>query len=175
MKRLKRLSLVTLLFCIMMFNTTLANGFEDANLLSRDGQSILLDSNIASSKDSIHQYGRGEYLAEGSVEIVNHGNGEIYICAYTYAYINADRILHNVFLEYWNEDREDWVQVGFWEFEQTREESENGILAGLTSTLTLTGYETGLYYRVRGLHGVEYNGELEACATRTDGVLITDN
>ena len=56
---------------------------------------------------------------------------------------------------------------------KTSEEAD-GMLAYLTTSLTLTGYETGLYYRVRGLHGVEYNDELEACATESDGVLITD-
>lgn len=173
MKILKRMCWLTILLCFLFSNTAWANELSWENVPGHHDQGTLLDASIISSKDSIHQYGRGEYLSEGSVEIINNGNGEIYIGAYTYSYVNADRILHHIFLDYWDEDREDWVQVGYWEFEKTQEESD-GELAGLTTAFTLNGYPTGRYYRVRGLHGVEYHDELEACATRTDGVLITD-
>ena len=173
MKFLKRIGIITVMLTLLMLTTAWASDLTWDTTPGHHNQSILLSSEVASSKDSIYQYGRGEYLAEGSVEIINHGNGEIYIVADTFAYVYADRILHHIFLDYWNEDREDWVQVGYWEFEKTSEEA-NGMLANLTTSLTLTGYETGLYYRVRGLHGVEYQDELEACATESDGVLITD-
>lgn len=173
MKTIKRISWITIVFCFLMVGTAWANEWNWETTPGHHDQSVLLEPNEISSSDAVHQYGRGEYLAEGSVEIINNGNGEIYIGVYTYSYVNADRIVHQVFLEYWDEDRNDWAQVNSWTFEKTREES-NGYLAGLTNSLTVTGYETGLYYRVKGLHGVEYNDEFEACATRTDGVLITD-
>lgn len=173
MKELKKVILVSLLLCLLGVNTTFANELSWEDTPGHHSQSELLETNITSAQDSVHQYGRGEYLAEGSVEIVNYGGGDIFVRADTYAYVNVDRILHHVFLDYWDEGENDWMQVGYWEFEQTKEEA-NGELYHLTSAFTLTGYETGLYYRVRGLHGVEYHDELEACATRTDGVLITD-
>ncbi|MBQ7795596.1 MAG: hypothetical protein IJ374_03435 [Lachnospiraceae bacterium] len=174
MKKIKKIGILTVLFCFLLSSTAWANQFTWENAPGHHNQSILLDEEITSAKDEVHQYGRGEYLAEGSVEIVNHGNGDIYIRVDTFAYVYVDRILHTVFLDYWDEDENDWMQVGYWEFEKTKEEANNQ-LSGLTTTLTLTGYETGLYYRVRGLHGVEIYDELEACATESDGVLITDN
>lgn len=173
MKYIKRIGIWTLLMCLFLVNTTWANELDWNNVLGNHSQSILLESNIMSSKDSIHRYGRGEYLAEGSVEIINYGEGIIYVRVDTLAYVNVDRILHTVFLDYWDEDLNDWVQESHWNFEKTREEA-GGELYRLTTAFTLDGYETGLYYRLRGLHGVEYNDELEACATRTNGVLITD-
>ena len=174
MKIAKKLSLMIILFCFLMVGTAWASEptWEDAQ--GHHEASILLDENVTSSKDSVYRYGRGEYLAEGSVEIVNRGEGVIYVRADTFAYVCVDRILHHIFLEYWDEDENDWIQVGYWEFEKTKEETEDGELYMLTSAFALTGYPTDLYYRVRGLHGVEYHGELEACATRTNGVLITD-
>ena len=174
MKKVKVISVITVLLCLVLANTVWANPLSWETVPGHHNQSVLLDSDATSSRDEVHQYGRGEYLSEGSVEIVNHGNGEIYIAVDTYAYVYVDRILHTVFLDYWDADENDWVQVGFWEFEKTKEEA-NGQLSYLTTTLTLTGYETGLYYRVRGLHGVELYDELEACATETAGILITDN
>ena len=174
MRNIKKITIVAMLFCLLMTCTAWANVPSWESVPGHHGTSVLLDEDTTSSRDSYQQYGRGEFLSTGSVEIVNRGNGEIYICVDTFAYRTVDRILHQVFLEYWDEDFEDWVQVGNWFFQQTKEETPDGELGYLTTTLTLTGYPTGLYYRVRGLHGVEFNGEVEACSTRTDGVLITD-
>jgi len=174
MKILRRIGFVTILLTLFMLTTAWASELTWDNVPGHHDQSILLSPEVTSSKDSVHQYGRGEYLAEGSVEIINRGNGVIYIVVDTFSYVYADRILHQVFLEYWDEDLEDWVYAGDWEFEVTKEEV-NGELFWLSNSLTLTGYETGLYYRVKGLHGVEYNDEFEACATESNGVLITDN
>jgi hypothetical protein len=149
-----------------------AQEFTWENVSNHQDQNVFLDPCVTTATDSVHQYGRGEYLAEGSVEIVNQGNGDIYIRSDTFSYVNADRILHHVFLESWDEDQEEWIQVAYWEFEEI---NTDGDLYVLTSAFTVRGCETGLYYRVRGLHGVEFNGELEACATRTAGILITDN
>ena len=174
MKKLTRIGLLSILLSLLFVNSVLANDFNWETAPGHHNQSVLLEPSVTRASDSVYQYGRGEYLAEGSVEIINRGGGIIYISVDTYAYVNVDRILHHVFLEYWDEDENDWTQVGFWEFEKTKEETDDGELYVLNSSLTLTGYETGLYYRVRGLHGVEYHDELEACATETAGILITD-
>lgn len=175
MKKFIKTIVISFLCCLCIAGTAWANEISWETAPGHHNQSVLLDENVTSAIDSVHRYGRGEYLAEGSVEIINQGNGDIYISADTFAYVNVDRILHHVFLDYWSDSRNDWVQVGYWEFEKTKEETENGELYMLNTSFTLTGYETGLYYRVRGLHGVEVYDEIEACATETHGVLITKN
>ena len=174
MKRLCKVLLLSIMLCLLFTNTVLANQWNWESAPGNHSPSTLLDESVTRSTDTVHRYGRGEFLAEGSVEISNAGNGEIYVRIETLAYIDVDRIQHTVFLEYWDEDREDWVIEDYWEFEKTKEEMPNEELYMLTTGFTLRGYQTGLYYRVRGLHGVEYRGELEACSTRTHGVLITD-
>lgn len=166
--------MTTIFFSLLMGATTFAAEFDWESVPGNHNQSILLEESITSAADSIYRYGRGDYLAEGSVQITNMQNGTIEIQALTLAHVNVDRILHHVFMDVWDADENDWIQVGYWEFERTKEEVENQELYMLSSIFTLTGYETNRYYRVRGLHGVEFNDELEACATETDGVLITD-
>lgn len=174
MKFIKRLCLLTVLCCMLMSNSVLANQLNWEAIPGNHDESILLSESETVAVDSVHRYGRGEFLAEGSVQIVNEQNGDIYISVDTFAYVNVDKIFHTVFLEYWDENENDWIQVNYWDFEKTKEEA-GGELYRLSTNFTLTGYETGLYYRVRGLHGIELNDEVEACATRTNGVLITDN
>jgi len=129
---------------------------------------------VTSSLDVVHKYGRGDYLAEGSVRIANLQNGSLEIQAMTLAHVYVDRIIQTVFLDVWDEDENDWVCLNYWDFEMVKEEVENEQLHMLVSTLTLPGYEVGRYYRARGLHGVEIYDELEACATETNGVKLTD-
>ena len=174
MKSFRRFLLVTMLFCSLMTTTIWASERDWGDVSENYKESVLLSEEETCATDSYHQYGRGEYLAEGSVEIVNMGNGDIYISVDTFAYVNVDAIYHTVFLEYWNEEDEDWVQLDYWDFEKYRSETTNGELYRLSTNFTVTGCETGLYYRLRGLHGVEFNDEIEACATKTHGVLITD-
>ena len=174
MKFLKKIVFLTVMLSFLITGTAWANEITWENVSGHHNQSILLDDDVLRATDSVYQLGRGEYLAEGSVEIVNQENGDIYVCIGTYAYINVDKIFHSAMVDYWSEERNDWVQVGCWDFETTKEEN-NGTLTRLITEFTLTGYETGLYYRVRGLHGVEVYDEIEACATETAGILITDN
>ena len=61
-----------------------------------------------------------------------------------------------------------------WHVEKTKEEVENEELFMLSTTVLFLDCEVGHYYRARGLHGVELYDELEACATETNGVRVTN-
>lgn len=163
MKKAKRVILLVMAMVICMTQVTFAaigttNVYTDVN----------------SSKGVYRNNARGEFLAEGMVEISNRQDGNIYVNIYTMAYRNVDRIFHTVTLDQLNERTGDWVQIDSWDFERTKEEEPSG-LSMFSTSFTLTGYEVNKTYRLRGLHGVEYNDEIEGCATETQGVLITNN
>lgn len=165
---------VFVLVCVlfMMANTVYASEITWESAPGHHDQSILLGPEIQSSKDIVQRNGKGEYLSSGMLEILNQSNGSIYICVDTFAHVNVDRIRHTVFLDQWDDRRQDWVQVDYWEFERTKEE-EGGELSMMTDTITIKNVATNRYYRARGLHMVEIGDEIEGCATETDGVLIT--
>lgn len=163
-----------LLFTIVMAIPTFAMEWDWENVPGHHNQSVLLEDGTISAEDSIHRYGRGDYLADAFIEIANMQDGTLKIEAETYAHMNVDRILHSFFVDVWDEDENDWIQVASWHVEKTKEEVENGELFMLASTVILTDCEVGRYYRARGLHGVELYDELEACATETHGVQLTD-
>ena len=173
MKNLKRIALI-ILMCVLMVNTTYASQLTWETVPGHHDQSILLEEGVTEAEDSIYRYGRGDYLAEGSVQIANLQDGRLRIDVATLAHVDVDRILHSVFVDMWDENRERWINLESWDFEKTKEEMEDGRLYMLETSFTIDGYIVGKYYRVRGLHGVECNDELEACATETNGVLLTD-
>ena len=166
----KIIALLCMLF--VMANTVYASEFTWETAPGHHGQSVLLEAEVQYSEDIVHRYGKGEYLSTGRIEIVNQRNGSIYICVDTFAHVNVDRIRHTVFLDQWDERKQDWVQVDSWEFERTKEEV-GGELPSMTDTITIKNVAINRYYRARGLHMVEIGDEIEGCATETDGVLIT--
>lgn len=171
MKKIRKI--ITLVFIIAMCSSMNAYAKDfDWNLMpGHHNQSVLLNAGEKTSKDTVYFYGRGEILSSGSVEISNNEDGTIYISVDTSAHRNVDRIFHTVFLDQWDDSRQDWKQVDYFEFEATKAENSN--LSLLINSFTVSGYPYNKYYRVRGLHAVELGDDIEGCATETDGVFIT--
>lgn len=174
MKHIRKILALSFILCLCITETAWATDLTWENVPGHHNQSVILNSQCLSSKDTVRRNARGEFLAEASAEIVNNQNGEILITLETLAYRTVDAIYHSAFLDMWDENLHDWVQVGYWEFERRKEE-QDGDLSILFTSLTATGYEVNRIYRVRGLHMVELGDEAEGCATETNGVLITDH
>ena len=130
--------------------------------------------NSASYKeDIVHATPRGEILSTGIVVINDNGDGTFYVRIETYAHENADEISQTLFLEIWDEGRDDWVYVDDWEFSTTKSEN-GGELYEYVVEMELDGCEVGESYRVRGLHMVRVGSKTESFSSRTDGVTLTD-
>lgn len=174
MKRIKAIITLVMGLTMMLNITGYASELSREDIPGNHETSILLPEGVLSSQDEYHAIARGDFLSSGALDITNRQNGTIFISIDTYAHHDVDSIFHTVFLDQWDTGIEDWRQVGYWDFTKTKEETADGKLSYLVTSFTVSGYPTGKYYRLRGLHGVEYNDEIEATATETDGVLITD-
>ncbi len=172
MKCVSKILILVLAFVFCICMPTFANEMTWENAPGHHNQSILLPSDVNSSKDTVIRYGRGEILSEGSVEIVNKRDGRIYISVDTLAHRRVDRIYHKVFLEQWNESGQEWNLMETFTFSKTKDQDSN--LSLLINSFSVGGYPTNKYYRVRGLHMVELGDWAESCATETHGVLITN-
>ena len=169
---MKKRVVLLIAMVLMMVDVAYASTLTWESVPGHHNQSVLLSRENNFSKDVIRQSTRGEYISSGVLQIANQSDGSIYICVDTLAHINVDRICHTVFLDQWDEKRQDWVQVDSWEFERTKEQ-EGGELSMMTDTITIKNVATNRYYRARGLHMVEIGDEIEGCDSETHGVLIT--
>ena len=88
---------------------------------------------------------------------------------------NFDKIYETVFLDVWDDSKEDWVQIGKWDFERSKEEVENEELSTFYVGFTVSGCELNRYYRARAMHLVQWGDDMEGKATETNGVLLTDH
>lgn len=173
MKRMKIGVCLVVFLCALMSMTAFASNFTWSNAPGDHGPSVLLPQGETSSKGSYEAYARGDIISSGTVEIINEQNGDITISIETYAHRSMDKISHTVFLDRWDDENDDWVQVGYWEFEKEKSNNEN--LTNLRTSFTVSGYPVNQYYRVRGLHLVELGDDVEGCASKTDGLYITKN
>ena len=130
-------------------------------------------SSVSYKEDIVHADPRGEILSTGIVAISDNADGTFYVSIETYAHKKAEEISQTLFLEIWDEGRDDWVYVDDWEFSTTKVEN-GGELYEYVVEMELDGCEVGESYRVRGLHMVRVGSKTESFSSRTDGVTLTD-
>ena len=174
MNIVKRIVILTTVISLIMSFSAYASEISWETVQGTHNESVLLSEDETVAEDIYQTVARGDFLSAGALEVMNNQDGTIGINIDTYAHNDVDRIFHTVFVDQWDEEEEDWIPLASWNFSKSKEETSDGKLSYLMTSFTLTGYETNKYYRARGLHGVEYNDEIEACATETDGVLITN-
>ena len=136
--------------------------------------SILFGRNNILSIKLHHWYARGTILSAGILRITNEKDGTLHISVDTAAHKQVDKIYQTVFLEMWDEANEDWVQVGSWDFERSKEEVDNN-LTSYHVGFTVSGCEVNRYYRAQAIHLVELGDDLEGKSTKTNGVLLTND
>lgn len=171
-KKFGYLFLFTILFASFMPHNAMANQWSKERVSSK--RSILLDEKETVASDLFKSQARGEFFSEGYVEIGNLQNGKLYIMIRTLAHRDVDRIYHVLLLERWSDDREDWIQAGYWEFEKTTDKNDGNMFM-MTQELIVSDQPLNNHYRARGLHLVELNGASEGCTTATNGVKLTDH
>lgn len=156
------------LFLSLVFSIT---AFADADV--EWGSSALLPEGVKQDIDRTN-VGRGRYLSSAGLTIINKGYGEIGIYADTLCHVPVKKIRMNVYLDRWDEDKEDWIQVDYYSF--TAEYKEGGEdITSITESFSVLGLPTGIYYRLRSANVVyAFDGTMEVQGPKTDGILITD-
>lgn len=175
MKKIKRLLGALIMMVVMMYSVAYAKDptWEDFAVPTKT--SVCLPDTIFSSQDINRVQTRGRILSTAMLTITNEQDGTLYITVNTLAHQNVDKIYQTVFLDQWNEEKEDWVQIGYWEFVRDKEEESDGQLSSYPLGFTVQNCELNKYYRARAMHLVQIGDDMEGKATETNGVLLTDH
>ena len=175
-KMMKKLVCAAMLSTFLMVGTSYAAcpvTWED--LTDGENQSALLPESEFQSKGVTESSAarRGEIFSAGMVEIANMQDGTLFISADTLAHRVVENIYQTIFLDKWDDDKQDWVQIKYWEFERSLEEEEN--LSSYHIEMIVSGCELNKYYRARGMHLVQIGDTYEGKTTDTNGVLLTNH
>lgn len=155
---LRVIAVVTIMFCLDLTGIRVkAAGPRDGEIV--DGS--LLTSELEAS-DSFENVQRGAFLSMGVSQIVNKGNGLMYIAGDTCCYRTSEKVKMYLYLERLVGDI--WEPVT-----QKAKTERDTYYAGNEFYLTV---DKGYYYRVRGSHVAIYENESESCYTLTAGIYI---
>ena len=129
------------------------------------------EASISTDLDSVT---RGRYIASSGLSISNEGYGVLGVYVDTLAHVPVKKIKMTVYLDQWDEEAEDWMQIDSKELVY-EDEDESEDLHMATESFLVENLETDKYYRLRGLHAVwSFDGYVESHATMTNGILLTD-
>lgn len=133
---------------------------------------VLLSEDVRRSKDVVNGE-RGSIVGGVSSEIINESGGNIGFIIQTLCYVECDKISNTAILERYDESRDKWTEVARYQFNAKKADFPSG-LSALTNSMTVKNQRKGYYYRIRGIHHVEAEGQILNYSSLTDGLLITE-
>lgn len=113
--------------------------------------------------DTAYVLQKGAYLADGTVKLVDKGNGKVSIYGSTTGYRSCDKVYLDIYLERSTNGR-NFNSYLSWEYTA----SNAGSLAKSFTKSVPKGY----YYRLRGYHAAKEGGVKESTSTITGGMYI---
>lgn len=162
----KVISLVLILTCL--FCSTV-HAEEETTFLP-EGQSVSFNVDVAEP--------RGFIIASRIVGITNNEDGTLHAFGQVVAHTTLDYALIAMYLDRYNPDIDDWVNLSYKTVEFNLGEGDcDEIFMGSPSvsyTLSGDGIVPGYYYRLRGTFVAKQGGRRESGGAETDGVLLTD-
>lgn len=164
-KNLKYVVGLSVLF--ILFSTSLVFAEEETTLLP-EGQAVSISIDSADP--------RGMLIASRVARITNNEDGTLSVSGQIIAHEILDYAYICLYLDRYDEDHDEWINLSFKEAEFTLEEMGEEFMGFPLASYTLTGpdVEPGYYYRVRGTYLAKKEGRRESGNAETNGVLLTD-
>lgn len=171
MGKIRKLFILVLVMSFLMASTVQAKPYIPGSVTSVDEYSELLAPGVTYDRASETSNQRGDMFASADLVIENEGNGNIGALAVAYTREPVDEAYITVFLDQWDEDRDRWVNVEYYEAEFYAEDYPDGLVSPSVD-ITFTNQERGYYYRLRGSFSVVKGDIYEGFSPATAGILI---
>lgn len=114
---------------------------------------------------------RGNWIADGILEISNPRNGRIGIYMTTECHVAVDEIEMSIAVNQKAENSDSWSQVDYLSYNFTPKGNEE--LTEATIDIQLGGHESNRVYSLTGWHTVYYGNSYEDLESQTGGLRIT--
>lgn len=114
---------------------------------------------------------RGRLISSAGLQISDEGNGVLGVYAETLCHSNMDKIYMTIYLDMWDEARQDWLVLNDYEYSWSAVDNPN--LTDVSVSFDLEGLTRGKTYRLRGMHLVRNSSSLsEVLTTGTAGIIL---
>lgn len=142
---------------------------KDADVLTMQRKMITTDNNASKVKG----IARGRLISSVGLEISSDGNGMIGVYAETLCHIPVKNIYSLIYLEVWDESKQDWKYVNEYEYEWKSSDFPNEELTNVSISFDVDKLQRGKTYSLRGYYTVEgFDYARESMSIETDGLLL---
>lgn len=153
-----------LVMCSMFCGAVMNVEAEDTALRQVDGSYLTTDE--SSTATTYNPLLRGEHLMDGDTTISKAGIKKVFVYAATTANHTVDYVSAVVYVEEYDEDLDEWLQIDCW-----TASSQDDYYVSTQKTVYVDG---GHYYRARSEHfaGNETDVLYDSAMTATDGIWV---
>ncbi len=156
--------LTSLVILSSIFGVSVTNVKASEMDISKVDGSYLTNDDYSEGHSS-NSLQRGKHMMDGECSISKAGRDEIYCYGATTANHVVDKLAVLVYVDQYQEDRDEWWQIDAWVAEDT-----NNYYVATDKTLEV---ERGYYYRVHADHFVAKGDDpIEETFSLTDGIYI---
>ena len=171
MKKIKESMLLVVMSSLLCVSNAYAIPLEHGSNTSVEEVSELLPKGVQSDIASETSKRRGEFFARADLVITDQGNGNIGAMAKAYMDHGVDEVYISIYLDQWDEEKETWEQVAYYDAEFYAEDYPEG-LTDPTVDITFLDQERDHYYRLRRSFSAVYEYEYEGFSPTTSGIWI---
>ena len=164
MKKMFRILAVVVIMSILSSMTVFASTVD-----VKSSETVVLQSG---EKSVVRLYDRrGNWIADGILEISNPRNGRIGIYMTTECHVAVDEIEMSIAVNQKAENSDSWSQVDYLSYNFTPKGNEE--LTEATIDIQLGGHESNRVYSLTGWHTVYYGNSYEDLESQTGGLRST--
>ena len=164
MKRLVKCLIATMMIMILTSMTVFASVANEVQ-----SETVVLK---AGEKAVVRLYDpRGNWIADGILEISNPRNGRIGIYMTTQCHTAVDKIEMDIAVDQKALNSNTWTQVDFLSYTFTPKNNQS--LTEATIDIELGGHESNRAYALTGWHMIYKGNNYEDLESQTDGLMIT--
>ena len=169
MRKLEKIIIVFMVLMCLFTSSVYANPYQVETSVNET--SVLLPKEVESDIATEKSTQRGDFFIQADLVITDQGNGNIGAMGKAYMAHAVDEVYISIYLDQWDEEKETWEQVAYYDAEFYAEDYPEG-LTDPTVDITFLDQERDHYYRLRSSFSAVYEYEYEGFSPTTSGIWI---
>lgn len=170
--RLKR-KILMLLSTILIIRSFPVYGQVNNYSEQENVSSVVVNKQSSAIESKITKMPRGRVLSSATLQISDEGNGILGVYADTLCHVSVKQINLVIYLDIWNEARQDWQSVDSYRYAWSSTDSPNGSLSMAVVSFDIEELSRGRKYRLRALHSAKsFDSISETMTTETNAIYL---
>lgn len=174
-KMKKKNILITLLVLMFLLDASIVSYASGREWVNQADSLETHFRHIISTEDISQVFGsaRGRVLSSAGLQISDEGQGVLGVYAETLCHTSVKQIYMTIYLDVWDEERQDWVTLDLYDYEWKASDNPDRNLTDVSVSFELEGLPRGRTYSLRGTHiAKNFDNITEVMSSETSGIVL---